>query len=200
MNCNVWKPCDDQCWQDELQFSIWILFGESAFVIIHLLCYWPTIHYLILKICPKYQVISSHFFKVNDLLNEHCAKIVQSENISTPIYVECDKMYWSKVCVQEFWYWLPSLDIQPELSEIDNSAPKKAVRNSSSNMTIHIPFFSCDRYESMAEWLRLVVNSQETRVRLLHGLESFCQRLGHFAWHWARQCTDTRAFILLCSL
>ena len=25
-------------------------------------------------------------------------------------------------------------------------------------------------------------------------------RLGHFAWHWARQCTDTRAFILLRSL
>ena len=31
--------------------------------------------------------------------------------------------------------------IQPELSEIDNSAPKKAVRNSSSNMTSHILFF-----------------------------------------------------------
>ena len=28
----------------------------------HLLCYWPTIHILILKICPKFQVISSHFF------------------------------------------------------------------------------------------------------------------------------------------
>ena len=22
------------------------------------------------------------------------------------------------------------------------------------------------------------------------------QRLGHFAWHWARQCTDTRAFYI----
>ena len=73
--------------------------------------------------------------------------------------------------------------IQPELSEIDNSAPKKAVRNSSSNMTIHIPFFSSNCYEPMAEWLRLVVDSLETRVRLLHSAESFCPRSSHFAWH-----------------
>ena len=59
--------------------------------------------------------------------------------------------------------------IQPELSEIDNSAPKKAVRNSSSNMMIHIPFFSRHQYEPIAEWLRLVTNSTETRVRILHG-------------------------------
>ena len=32
--------------------------------------------------------------------------------MSTPIYVECDKMYRSKVCVQEFWYCVPGLDIQ----------------------------------------------------------------------------------------
>ena len=31
---------------------------------------------------------------------------MRSENISTPIYVECDKMYQSKVCVQEFSYLL----------------------------------------------------------------------------------------------
>ena len=49
------------------------------------------------------------------------------ENISAPIYVECVKMYQLKVCVQEFWYCVPGLDIQPELSEIVNSACKKAV-------------------------------------------------------------------------
>ena len=38
---------------------------------IHLLCYRETIHNLISKICPKFQVISSHFFKVDELLNEH---------------------------------------------------------------------------------------------------------------------------------
>ena len=75
----------------------------------HLLCYWPTIHDSISKICPKFQVISSHFFKVDELLNElfdeHWAKIVQSEIFSTPIYVECNKMCQSQVCIQEFWYW-----------------------------------------------------------------------------------------------
>ena len=37
------------------------------------------------------------------------------------------KMYQSKVCVQEFWYFVPALDIQPEQSENDNPALKKAV-------------------------------------------------------------------------
>ena len=114
MKCDVWKPCSDQRWQDELRFSIWRFFEQSAFVNIHLLCYWPTIHNSISKICPKFQVIISHFFKVNELLDEHWAKIVQSENISTPIYVECDKFNPSKVCVQEFWYYLLSLDVQLE--------------------------------------------------------------------------------------
>ena len=128
-----------------------------------------------------------------------CKLALQSEDISTPIYVECDKMYRSKVCIQEFWYCLSSL----ELPLISTRAiwdrqfcTLKAVRNSSSNMTIHIPFFSSNCYEPMAEWLRLVVDSLETRVRLLHSAESFCPRRGHFAWHWARQCTDTRAFYI----
>ena len=34
----------------------------------HLLCYWPTIHNLILNICSKFQVLSSHFFEVYELL------------------------------------------------------------------------------------------------------------------------------------
>ena len=36
-------------------------------------------------------------------------------------------MYRSKVCVQEFWYVVPGLDIQPELSKNDIPACKKAV-------------------------------------------------------------------------
>ena len=41
---------------------------------------------------------------------------MQSEDISTPIYVECNKMYWSKICVQEFSYIVSGLDIQLEKS------------------------------------------------------------------------------------
>ena len=36
-------------------------------------------------------------------------KLCKVKNISTPICVECDKMYRFKVCVQEFWYCLPGL-------------------------------------------------------------------------------------------
>ena len=67
---------------------------QSAFVNNHLMCYWSTIHSLIPEICPKFQVLISHFFKVDELLDEHWAKIVLSEIISTPIYVECYWMYW----------------------------------------------------------------------------------------------------------
>ena len=125
MKCDVWKPCSDQRWQDELRFLIWRFFEQSAFVNIYLLCYWPTVHNLISKSCPKIQVINSHFFKVNELLNEHWENIVQSENISTPIYVECDKIYRSKVCVQEFLYIVSGLDIQFEKSEYDSPVCQK---------------------------------------------------------------------------
>ena len=68
-------------------------FEQFAFVNNHLLCYWPTVHNLISMICPKFQVLSSHVFEVDELLDEHWAINVRDENISTPIYVECDKMY-----------------------------------------------------------------------------------------------------------
>ena len=45
------------------------------------------------------------------MLDEQWAKIVQSENmISTPIYLECNKMHLSKVCVQEFSYFMSGLE------------------------------------------------------------------------------------------
>ena len=37
----------------------------------------------------------------------------------------CDKMYLSKVCVQEFWYIKSGFDIQPEQSLNNNLACKK---------------------------------------------------------------------------
>ena len=44
-------------------------------------------------------------------------KIVLSENISTPIYVECYYMYQSTVRVQEFWYFMSGVEIQLEQSK-----------------------------------------------------------------------------------
>ena len=43
-----------------------------------------------------------------------------SEDISTPIYVECNKMYQSKGCVQEFSYIVSCVDIQLEQSQYNS--------------------------------------------------------------------------------
>ena len=128
MKCNVWKPCSDQHWQDEHHFSLEDFLSNlplQTFIYCVTDLVWPTTHNSIWQICPKFQVISSHFFKVDELLDEHWAKIVQSENISTPIYVECNKMYRSKVCVQEFSYFVSGLDIQLEKSEYDSPVCQK---------------------------------------------------------------------------
>ena len=172
MKCNVWKPCSDQRWQDDLRFSIWRFFEQSSFVNNHLLCYWPTIHNFISKICPKFQVISSHIFEINKLLNEHWAKIVQSENI--PIYVECDKMSQSEACVKEFSYFMSGLDIQLKNSKYYSPVCKK-IGCRWRNTTSHIPFSLSNWYKPMAQWLRLVVESKETWVLFLMSFDMLCR-------------------------
>ena len=198
MKCNVWKPCSDQRWQDKLLFLIWRFFEQSSFVNIYLLSYWPTIHNLISKICRKFQVFSSHFFKVYELLDEQRAKIVQSENISTPIYVECHRMYQSKVCVQEFSYFVSGqagLDIQLEKSEYYSPVWKKVCCRWL-NTTSYIQFF----FERLIWTNGLAVKVSRCEFGYLGLIPNECwnalQRLGHFAWHWTRQCTDTRAFYI----
>ena len=129
--------------------SFYFLFEDflSAVVNNHLLCYWPIIQNSISKICPKFQVLSSHFFKVDELLNEQWAKIVLSENISSPVYVECNKMHWSKVCAQEFWYFVSGLDVQLEQSKNYNPVYRDCrLQNTKS----HILFFSVTCYNLMA--------------------------------------------------
>ena len=76
---------------------------------------------------------------------------MQSKNISTPIYVDCYKLYQSKVFFHEelvFLVWPSGLDIQLEQEEKNNPVHKKIScrwRNKS-----HIQFFSCNRYEPTA--------------------------------------------------
>ena len=159
MKCFVSKLCSDywtdQRWQDELLFLIWRFFEQFAFVKDHLLCYWSTIHNSISKICPKFQVLRSHFFEVGKPLRcpawwamcKNCAKW----KYSTPIYVECDKIYRRKVCVQEFLYFVPGLDIQPEQSKTDNPARNNAVAG--------------------CETLRLLLTVLFSRLTQTHGLE-----------------------------
>ena len=87
---------------DSTSFNFQFL-GQSAFVNNHLLCFWPTIHNSVLKIYPEFQVLSSHFSEVNDseLLNGHWAKMIQSENILTPIYVQGLEIFFSAIQEQQ---------------------------------------------------------------------------------------------------
>ena len=65
---------------------------------------------------------------------------MQSENISTQIYVECYRMYQSMVCVQKFSYFVSGLDIQLEQSKNDNPVRKK-ISCRLRDTTSHVPFF-----------------------------------------------------------
>ena len=73
MSCIDWK---------NFNFSshwVWFKVFLSNLLLNYLLCYWPTIHILISKISPKFQVLSSHFCDVVELLDEHWIKIVWRE-------------------------------------------------------------------------------------------------------------------------
>ena len=102
-------------------------------------CCWPkqrpSIHLIFLSFIGLWVKISG---LNRELLDEHWAKIVRSEDISTPIYVECDKMYRSKV--QGFWYYVSGLDIQLEKSEYDSPLRKK-IGCRWQNTTSHVLFF-----------------------------------------------------------
>ena len=197
MKCDAWKSCSDQGWQDELRFLIWRFFEQSAFVNNHLLCYWPTIHNSISKICPNFQVISSHSFEVDELLYEHWAKIVWKENISTPIYVECDKMPW---CIdQRFAFKNSGISCLSLIFNLNNPRTtvlyaKKSVAGGEVRRVIN-RFFSDNWYEPIAYGLRWVAESRATRVRWPDSDECwnsaapwpFCVALSPSV-HWHARC------------
>ena len=170
MRC--WKPLSDQRWQIELRFSIWRFSEQFFFVNNHLQCYWPIIHNSISKICPKFQVLGFHFFKVD----EQWAKIVLIENISTPTYVKSDKMYWSKVCVKNSGIACLALifNLSNPRSTILHEKSDCRLQNTSSNIKSNIPVFFIDWHESMAEWLRQNAESQAAWVRFPLGAETLC--------------------------
>ena len=118
MKYNVWSPVVTSVDRTSFNFQ----FEDSAFVNNHLLVYWLTIHNSILKICPKFQVVSSHFFEVDELLDEHWAKIVRSEIISTYFaggeirqVIYCffqviDTNLWLSGLGESQWVWRPGFD------------------------------------------------------------------------------------------
>ena len=101
-------------------------------IIVDPLMYWPTSNNLLSKICPEFQVFSSHISELGDLLDENRAKNVRTQNISIPIYGECYNMCWSRFCFQEFLCILSDLDIR---------LCSRRISSSWRVLTIHIPFF-----------------------------------------------------------
>ena len=164
MKSNIWNPCSEQTqqsWQNKLWFSIWRIF-EHWETIMHYVTDQPAI---ISKIYPKLQVLTFHFFEVDELLNENWAKIVRSENISTPIHVQCDKMYRSKVCVilvYRVWPWYSTWAIQ------ERQPCTQKIGSRLWETTIQLPFFPADRYKAMAYYqaqlLRLLTLSPATWI------------------------------------
>ena len=140
-------------------------------------------------------VLSSPFSKVDELLDEHWAKLVLSENISTPIYVECHKMCQSKVWVQEFWYFVSGLDIQLEQSKSNNPI----CRGCWLQNTCHTLLF-LDCRISADKNLCLVVKVSWKWSGEMGSNPTGCWNslspLGNFTRHWACQCTDTSTFYI----
>ena len=81
-NCSKWNAIFESHVEtciDWTSFNFWFhyFFYQSATQNNGLLCYWPSIHHSILKIWITFQMLSSHFSEVNELLNEHWAKNVK---------------------------------------------------------------------------------------------------------------------------
>ena len=74
--CRQWKAVfesDVETCIDWMSFNFLFESAESAAQNNHPLCYWPTIHNLILKTCHKFQDLNSQISAVDGLLNEHGA-------------------------------------------------------------------------------------------------------------------------------
>ena len=87
-NCRKWK----EMFKGSIMVQIYIkwtsfdfdseVFKQSATENHNPLCCWLIINNLISKICPKFQILKSHFFEVKDLLGELWWENERRENIS----------------------------------------------------------------------------------------------------------------------
>ena len=142
-----------------------------------LLCYWSTIHNSISNICPKFQVLSFAFLRLMpELLDEHWAKILQSENISN---WKCP-MRWhvlikgllSRILVYRVWPWYSTWAIWARQFCTQKFGSRLQY------MTDHILLSLVNWYELMAWWLRQVVVFRVTWV-LFSRVLKLLPPLGH---------------------
>ena len=101
-------------------------------------------------------------------------------------------MYWSKVCVREFWYgiwpWYSTWAIQ----ECQWQSCKKRQFQVARNKEQSTNFFSKLIFKAV---FKASHNEPGDFGLIPGGCWNYLQPLqvGHFAWNWACQCTDTRS-------
>ena len=99
------------------------------------------------RLIKSLKMISGMICNLNQGMQPKCSKV--ESDVPTPIRIdwtscnfqsESDKMYWSKVWVQEFWYVGPGLDIQSEQSGNYNPVHKKWFQVAITNNSITVYF------------------------------------------------------------
>ena len=100
-------------------------------------------------------------------------------------------MYWSKVCVQEYSYFASGLDIHLEQSKYHSPVRKKI----GEIWRVIYRFF---RLLKANLWLsgKCDLSKYGDWDSIPDDCWNSLQPLCHFAWYWARQCTDTTAFYI----
>ena len=133
-----------------------------------------------MKICPKFQVISFHFFE-----------------FSTSIYVECYEIHrWSikglhsRFRVNSVWPWCSTWKIKVQQPCLQKNWLKVAKFKKS--YTVYFPHLI--RICGFVVW----ASSRESGD--MGSIPDECwfllQRLCHVVWHWAHQCFDMRSFYI----
>ena len=164
------------------------------------LCRWKVWGYQFWCILPELldfnTKMSFYFFEVDDLLDEKCSKHVRRENISAPIYAECDHMCRWKVWNHLFW---PVVYIAWSW----NSTGVPARKQKTSRFKIaryddsYFVLFGIRRVA--VGRVRWVPMQQSTETLCLQNCCSAWKKRQHATWQGLLRCTSLSAKLVECT-
>ena len=152
--------------------------------------YWPTIHNSICNICPKFQVISSHFSRLMSIEQKLCeVKIFQLQSMLKAIRCIFQGLL-SRILIFRVWPWYSTWAIWVQQFCTAKNGLQVAKYDE-----------WCTVFPLLLIWTNGRVDKAGSRESddlgsVPNEWWNALPRLGHFAWHWARQCADTRAFYI----
>ena len=163
--------------------------------------YWPTIQNSISEICPKIQVLSSQLFRSGWAALWRMGKKCAKRKYFDPHLCPQRTSALIKICGHEYWYILSGLGFQLKLSENENPARKNCFKVARYDKSF-IPFFPfpCRSIRTHGSVDKASRSAPGNMASIPAECWNSSPPIGHFAWYWACQCSDTRAFILLRSL